>query len=337
VDEAKNELPIQDSPDVTGSRQQIESRAPEVVDGKDATPVVNAAPKNSTTVSKLVDLIYAAFAFVVLYLLVPFGEFFDLGKLKKGAMSLDTSEQNEAFLRNAVPKVIFAVIVLAVGFQLRQLALDYRASKPTVVVISTPEVPSDAYAIFQSFKGRMKVELSRLNRISIRNLSIGIIFSVFALFFIAYPLLVSPTVQQLSGQTQPQNVSAMDALVRYYLPRLGVGLLLQFVGFFFLRLYVANEQDIKHYASEVTNLESKMMAILVAEQRNDKALFKPIVENLAKTERNFTLKRNERTIHDEDRKYNDLKDVLNVFGKGLVNLANKDVGLSNGGRKKAES
>jgi len=161
----------------------------------------------------------------------------------------------------------------------------------------------------------MRSEVARLNSISTRNLSIGIVFSLTALFFIAYPLVFAAAVQESSITVQQQqNANAIDWLARYYLPRLGVGLLLQFVGFFFLRLYVANEQDIKYSSNEITNLEAKMMAILVAGQRNDKALFKPLLESLAKTEKNFVLKKNERSIHDEDRQYNDLLHALESFG-----------------------
>jgi hypothetical protein len=113
---------------------------------------------------------------------------------------------------------------------------------------------------------------------------------------------------------EQQTAAAVSWLAKYYVPRLAVGLLLQLVGFFFLRLYVANENDIRHNSNEITNLEAKMVAALLACERDDKSLFKPIIESLAKTERNFILKKSEKTVlQDEDRKYNDLKDVVTNF------------------------
>jgi len=110
-------------------------------------------------------------------------------------------------------------------------------------------------------------------------------------------------------------------------------LLLQFVGFFFLRLYVANEQDIKHNSNEITNLEAKMMALQVASERNDKQLFKPIVESLAATERNFILKKNEKAIHEDDRRYNDLSQMLRALSSFVDKTHSVDDADSKGRRK----
>lgn len=98
---------------------------------------------------------------------------------------------------------------------------------------------------------------------------------------------------------------------RYYLPRFAVGLLLQFVGFFFLRLYVANENDLKHNKNELTNLEMKMMGLQLAQQFGDAASKKEIMKSLAQTERNFILKKNERSAsNDVLTEYNDLKGFM---------------------------
>jgi hypothetical protein len=90
-----------------------------------------------------------------------------------------------------------------------------------------------------------------------------------------------------------------DILVIYYVPRFSVGLLLQLVGFFFLRLYVANELDLKHNKNEITNLEMKMMALQLAKEFNDTASKKEITKSLAQTERNFILRKSERSVSTE--------------------------------------
>jgi len=139
--------------------------------------------------------------------------------------------------------------------------------------------------------------------------------------------------EAVAGDGARQSADAFNWLVRYYLPRFGVGLLLQFVGFFFLRLYVANEQDIKHNSNEITNLEAKMMALQVASERNDKQLFKPIVESLAATERNFILKKNEKAIHEDDRRYNDLSQMLRALSSFVDKTHSVDDADSKGRRK----
>lgn len=57
------------------------------------------------------------------------------------------------------------------------------------------------------------------------------------------------------------------------------GVAISFVGFFFLRLYVANELDLKH--------------------NKDAPSKKEIMKSLAQTERNFVLKKNERSASTE--------------------------------------
>jgi hypothetical protein len=95
------------------------------------------------------------------------------------------------------------------------------------------------------------------------------------------------------------------------LPRFSVGLLLQFVGFFFLRLYVANELDLKHNKNEITNLEMKMMALQLAKEFNDSPSKKEIMKSLAQTERNFILKKNEKSVSTEAlSEYNDLRGLI---------------------------
>jgi predicted nucleotidyltransferase len=90
---------------------------------------------------------------------------------------------------------------------------------------------------------------------------------------------------------------------------------LQFVGFFFLRLYVANELDLKHNKNEMTNIEMKMIGLQVARVLRDASSKKEIVKVFAHTERNFVLKKGERTISSEElSEYNDLKSVL----EGLI-------------------
>ncbi len=87
--------------------------------------------------------------------------------------------------------------------------------------------------LFNAFRQRMLSESSRIARISLRNLALGILFSAAALLFLAYPLVADSI---LAGKPSGE---LWDWVWKYFLPRLTVGLILQFVGFFFLRLYVS--------------------------------------------------------------------------------------------------
>jgi uncharacterized membrane protein len=183
---------------------------------------------------------------------------------------------------------------------------------------------SDPDKLFQASRGRLGQESLRIDRISRRNLYFGIVFSAFALAFLAWPLVAQtlnvvavpyPPPSNANAQTSEPSAEVFRWLSQTYLPRFAVGILLQFVGFFFLRLYVANELDLKHNKNEMTNIEMKMIGLQVARVLRDASSKKEIVKVFAHTERNFVLKKGERTISSEElSEYNDLKSVL----EGLI-------------------
>jgi hypothetical protein len=76
-------------------------------------------------------------------------------------------------------------------------------------------------------------------------------------------------------------------------------------------LYVANELDLKHNKNEITNIEMKMMGVQLAQTFGDASSKKEILKSLAATERNFLIKKNERSISTEAMtEYNDMKGLL---------------------------
>lgn len=74
---------------------------------------------------------------------------------------------------------------------------------------------------------------------------------------------------------------------------------------------MANELDLKHNKNEITNFEMKMIGVQLAQSFGDAPSKKEIVRSLAATERNFLIKKNEKTISTEAiTEYNDLKGLL---------------------------
>jgi hypothetical protein len=169
-------------------------------------------------------------------------------------------------------------------------------------------------------------ESIRIDRISRRNLYFGIVFSAFALGSLAWPLLVqslelATNRGSAAGVDHETSIEVFRWLAQTYLPRFAVALLLQFVGFFFLRLYVANELDLKHNRNEITNIEGKMMGLQLAKSINDVASKKEVVRAFVKTERNFVLRKNERIISTENlSEYNDIKSILDELIRKLPTI-----------------
>jgi hypothetical protein len=118
----------------------------------------------------------------------------------------------------------------------------------TLELASRPIDLSDPNKIFIASRDRLILDAQRIDRISRRNLYFGIVFSAFALAALAIPLVAQSL--NLNLTKFPEGSADKGELflwfAKTYIPRFAVALLLQFVGFFFLRLYVANELDLKH-------------------------------------------------------------------------------------------
>ena len=77
---------------------------------------------------------------------------------------------------------------------------------------------------------------------------------------------------------------------------MSLAVFVQTFAYFFLRLYKTSLDDIKYYQNEITNIESKWLALNAVMEEKDKALLKIIVDSLSKTERNFILKKGDSTL-----------------------------------------
>lgn len=192
--------------------------------------------------------------------------------------------------------------------KLRRTISELQEELASLKSAPTPIDTSDPEKIFQVGRQRLLDEAVRIDSISRRNLIIGIMFSVIALAVLAWPLVTAAFAQRFDAG---ESFNVLTWAAQYYLPRFAVGILLQFVGFFFLRLYVANELDLKHNKNEITNLEMKMMGLQLAKEFGDGPSRKEIVKSLASTERNFIIKKNEKSVSMEAlSEYNDLKGIL---------------------------
>jgi hypothetical protein len=166
---------------------------------------------------------------------------------------------------------------------------------------------SDPDKLFQVARQRLLDEAIRIDKISRRNLVIGVVFSFIALVTLASPLISG----LLQASPEPVDSGVIPWITHYYLPRFAIGLLLQFVGFFFLRLYVANELDLKHNKNEITNIELRMMGLQLAKAAGDAASRKEVIKSLMNTERNFVIKKNEKTTSTEAlTEYNDMRGLI---------------------------
>ena len=157
---------------------------------------------------------------------------------------------------------------------------------------------------------RLKNYLLDINRKANLNLVYGLLFCISGIIFIFYSLM--------SYVGNPQT-GTVDTIV-YFVPRISLTILIEIFSYFFLNLYKRSLDDIKYFQNEVTNLESKYLALLYAFESNNGQIKAKVIEKLMETERNFILKRGETTIDLEKDRLNAqsanntvqvLKDIIN--------------------------
>lgn len=104
-------------------------------------------------------------------------------------------------------------------------------------------------------------------------------------------------------------------------PRLTLALFLQIFAYFFLRLYKSSLSEIKYYQNELTNIETKRLALNVALRKDGTDLLKEVVTNLLATERNHILTKDQTTVELEKARLE--KDQTSKLLKVLPSLLSK--------------
>lgn len=139
----------------------------------------------------------------------------------------------------------------------------------------------------KSIEVRVQGEIGRLSRSGVINLSIGMLLSVSGLLYLGSFVVnvhVFATIEGMIVNTFPKTIFV---------------LLIEVFSYFFLKLYKQNLDDIKYYQNELTNIESKNLALHIAKQSNNHKLLTVCVEELLSTERNFILEKDQTTIEIE--------------------------------------
>lgn len=139
---------------------------------------------------------------------------------------------------------------------------------------------------------RVQGEISRLSRSGIINLSLGMMLSIGGILYLGSFVV---------------NVQTFDTLEKMFVntfPKAIFVLLIEVFAYFFLKLYKQNLDDIKYYQNELTNIESKNLAVQIAKQSNNHKLLSLCVEEFLGTERNFILEKDQSTIEIEKERIN---------------------------------
>lgn len=133
-------------------------------------------------------------------------------------------------------------------------------------------------------ESRVKSEIIRLSKSGIINLSLGMMLSIGGITYLGLFIL------------DAKDFDDLEHMFMSVFPRSVFVLLIEVFAYFFLKLYKQNLDDIKYYQNELTNIESKNLALQISKQSNNHKLITLCIEEFLKTERNFILEKDQSTI-----------------------------------------
>lgn len=162
-------------------------------------------------------------------------------------------------------------------------------------------------------KIRLINEIDSLTRRGNLNLVIGGFTTILAVSLLGYIVL-----------TAKLEVLELKDFIWHYIPRITVSIFIQIFSFFFLKLYKTSLQDIKYFQNELTNIDSKFLALDAALIIGDKNIISEVIKEVSITDRNSKLKKGETTIDLERLKAENksLSDML-LSTKDIINSLKK--------------
>lgn len=161
---------------------------------------------------------------------------------------------------------------------------------------------------FNNMTRRLSTEVDDLAKRGNLNLFLGIMTTLIGLSALAYSVFYSP------------ETRAPEELLVYFIPRVSLVLLIEIFAYFFLRLYKQSLSEIKYFQNEITNVESKQLAVSIMSGNQSSELMSRVVESLSSTERNFVLNKDQTTVElERERLSNSANaDVLNTLKEALA-------------------
>lgn len=161
----------------------------------------------------------------------------------------------------------------------------------------------------KNIESRVQGEIERLSRSGIINLSLGMMLSVGGIGYLGFFVV------------NIQKFISIEEMIVNTFPKAIFVLLIEVFAYFFLKLYKQSLDDIKYYQNELTNIESKNLAVQIAKQYNNYKLIALCVGEFLSTERNFILDKDQSTIEIEKERIssnntnNTLQVVKEIFKK----------------------
>jgi hypothetical protein len=165
----------------------------------------------------------------------------------------------------------------------------------------------------ESYKLRLNYHIQSLIKNRDVNLIIGLVITAISIALLLIFFIFNYDLKQ------------NDDLVFYYASRFTVVVSIEIFSLFFLKLYSTNLFEIKYFQNELSNVESKIIALKTAMLVEQPELIAEVVKELVKTERNYILRKDETTVDLERTKLEkeDNKHLLDSLLQTIKDLKSK--------------
>ena len=156
---------------------------------------------------------------------------------------------------------------------------------------------------------RIKKEIDRLNRRGGANLGIGALIAFAGIAYLGFVII-----NQVVGND-------MIGYIIHMLPRVSFVIVIEVFAYFFLKLYKNGFDEVKYFQNELTNIESKVLAIKFLKDVKNEELMSEVIKSLMTTERNFILSKGQTTVALEKEKLKGIEDrnMISIV-KDLIRL-----------------
>lgn len=155
-------------------------------------------------------------------------------------------------------------------------------------------IAADTRTRFGLSIARLRDELGALERRGNLNLSLGVSVAVGGLIVLGHFAFAAG-----NGGAPPAEA------VSVFLPRLSLVLFIEVFAWFFLKTYRSTLAEIRYFQNELTNLESKAIALEASALAGTTAGLEAVIALIAATERNRVLEREQTTVELESARLSD--------------------------------
>ena len=168
---------------------------------------------------------------------------------------------------------------------------------------------------------RLEFALSSLTWRGNINLLIGIFMAVSGGALLFYFVIGT-------GSVRFPNGSSFQEFISGFLPRISLILIIEIFAYFFLRLYSISLTEIKYFQNEITNIQSRFVALKTALHLEDEQAVRDAIYQYVRTERNFIIGKGQTTADLERSK------IETVFNNSLLAAMLRGTGKNLFGRRR---